>query len=61
MHTVETIQRLKEKVKSIDADKPNNKQQLRQILTTFLQKEECGIEALLTLCGLSDEKLYRTM
>lgn len=59
--TVETLQRLKEKVKGIDASKDDDKRKLRQILAIFLQKEKYGIEALLTLCGLSDEKLYRAI
>jgi hypothetical protein len=58
---VRTIQQLKQKVKDIDVKDSNYKQRLLEILTDFLQNEQYGIESLLTLCGLSDEKLYRVI
>ena len=48
---VETLKRLKEKV--------TEQQNLLSILADFLQEEEHGLNAVLTLSGLSSEKLYR--
>lgn len=47
---VEALKRLRQKVK---------KQHLLEAVADFLQKEEHGLNAVLTLSGLSSEKLYR--
>jgi len=60
-NVVATCKRLKQKVKNLDWTKAEFKRQIEEILVDLIRNEEYGIDAVLTLCGLSDEKFYRAL
>ena len=56
---VRIMKELREKTQKLDTTRQEDRQKLREVVADILQTEKHGLNAMLTLCGLSDEKLYR--